>query len=232
MAPHPEAPRATRSAGLLGSFRHALRGLVEVAARERNMRLHLLAGMVVGVAGSELSLTLAAQLGLFLCVALVLAGEALNSALEALVDLHTVEFRLEARRVKDAAAGAVLALSAGAVLSAAAILATQERGFLASWGLSHTALDGALLAVAAAVLGLRLGRAAALAMAALGAALLAVLALRSVSLPFTALAAALFVWAVAARWRGTGPRPLRAGQPGDSNDRSGDCDATGRRGTR
>ncbi len=93
MAPHPEAPRATRSAGLLGSFRHALRGLVEVAARERNMRLHLLAGMVVGVAGSELSLTLAAQLGLFLCVTLVLAGEALNSALEALVDLHTATVR-------------------------------------------------------------------------------------------------------------------------------------------
>ena len=122
------------------------------------MRIHLLAGMAVGVAGSEVPLSLAAQLGLFLCVTLVLAGEALNSALEALVDLHTAEFRHEARRVKDAAAGAVLALSAGAVLSAAAILAGHGAGFLASWGLARAALDGALLAVAAAVLGLRLGR--------------------------------------------------------------------------
>jgi diacylglycerol kinase (ATP) len=203
MVPQPGAPRATRSGGLLGSFRHALRGLVEVAARERNMRIHLFAGMVVGVAGSEVPLSLAAQLGLVVCVTLVLAGEALNSSLEALVDLHTAEFRHEARRVKDAAAGAVLALSAGAVLSAAAILAGQWPVFLASWSLGRAGLDGALFAVAAAALGLRLGRAAALAMAAAGAALLTALALRSVSLPFTALAATLFVWAVAARWRGT-----------------------------
>ncbi|HEX7622648.1 MAG TPA: diacylglycerol kinase family protein [Anaeromyxobacteraceae bacterium] len=203
MAPHPGAPRATRSAGLSGSFRHALRGLVEVAARERNMRIHLFAGMAVGVVGSEVPLPLAAQLGLFLCVTLVLAGEALNSALEALVDLHTAEFRHEARRVKDAAAGAVLALSAGAVLSSAVIVAWSGTGFLAAWSAGRAGLDGALLALAAAVLGLGLGRAAVVATAAAGAALVALLALRSVSLPFTVLAAALFAWAVAARRRGT-----------------------------
>jgi diacylglycerol kinase (ATP) len=199
MLPHAGAPRASRSAGLLASFRHASRGLVEVAARERNMRIHLFAGMAVGVAGSEVPLSLAAQLGLFLCVTLVLAGEALNSALEALVDLHTAEFRHEARRVKDAAAGAVLALAAGAVLSSAAIVAWSGAEFLAAWSVGRAGLDGALLALAAAVLGLGLPRAAVLAGAAAGAGLLALLALRSVSLPFTALAAALFLWAVAAR---------------------------------
>ena len=203
MLPHAGAPRASRSAGLAASFRHALRGLVEVAARERNMRIHLFAGMAVGVVGSEVPLSLAAQLGLFLCVTLVLAGEALNSALEALVDLHTAEFRHEARRVKDAAAGAVLTLAAGAVLSSAAIVAWSGAGFLAAWNAGRAAFDGALLALAAALLGLRLPSAAVLAGGAAGAGLLAVLALRSVSLPFTALAAALFLWAVAARWRGT-----------------------------
>ncbi len=44
----------------------------------------------------------------------MLSGEALNSALESLVDLHTREFRREARAAKDA--GAVLALAAGSVL--------------------------------------------------------------------------------------------------------------------
>jgi len=225
MLPHAGAPRAPRSAGLLASFRHALRGLVEVAARERNMRLHLFAGMVVGVAGSEVPLALAAQLGLFLCVTLVLAGEALNSALEALVDLHTVEFRHEARRVKDAAAGAVLALSAGAVLSAAAILAGHWTEFLASWSVGRAGLDGVLLGLAAAVLGRRLARAVVVAMSAAGAGLLALLALRSVSLPFTALAVALFVWAVAAQRRGTSPRPTGAVQRGE-------CDTAGRGETR
>ena len=89
-----------------------------------------------------------------------------------------------------------------------------------------------LLAVAAAVLGLRLGRAAVVATAAAGAALLALLAFRSVSLPFTVLAGALFIWAVAARRRGTSLRTTESGQTGDANDRSGDCHATGRRGTR
>ncbi|MBS1110161.1 MAG: hypothetical protein H6Q88_2153, partial [Anaeromyxobacteraceae bacterium] len=32
------------SSGILLSFGHALRGLVEVTARERNMKLHVLAG--------------------------------------------------------------------------------------------------------------------------------------------------------------------------------------------
>ena len=223
MLPHAGAPRASRSAGLPASFRHALRGLVEVAARERNMRIHLFAGTAIGLAGSEVPLSLAAQLGLFLCVTLVLAGEALNAALEALVDLHTVEFRHEARRVKDAAAGAVLALAAGAVLSAAAILAGHWTEFRESWSVGRAGLDGALLGLAAAVLGLRLARGVVLAMGAAGAGLLTLLALRSVSLPFTALAAALFVWAVAARRRGTSPLPTEAVQRGDRDtvDREG-----------
>jgi uncharacterized membrane protein len=51
----------------------------------------------------------------------VVAAEMGNSALEALVDLHTKEFREEARRVKDAAAGGVLALALGAVVVAIAV---------------------------------------------------------------------------------------------------------------
>jgi hypothetical protein len=118
------------------------------------------------------------------------------------------------------------------VLSSAAIVAWSGAGFLAAWSAGRAGLDGALLALAAAVLGLGLPRAAVLAVGAAGAGLLALLAWRSVSLPFTALAAALFLWAVAARRRGTSPRPTESGQPGDSAGRSGDCDATGRRETR
>jgi diacylglycerol kinase (ATP) len=107
--------------GLVASFGHALRGLVEVTARERNMKIHVLAGTAVGLAGAELVLPLAARLALVLAVMLVVAAEMGNSALEALVDLHTKEFREEARRVKDAAAGGVLVLALGAVLVAIAV---------------------------------------------------------------------------------------------------------------
>jgi diacylglycerol kinase (ATP) len=107
--------------GLVASFGHALRGLVEVTARERNMKIHVLSGTAVGLAGAELALPLPAPLALVLAVMLVVAAEMGNSALEALVDLHTKEFREEARRVKDAAAGGVLVLAIGAVLLAIAV---------------------------------------------------------------------------------------------------------------
>ena len=107
--------------GLVESFGHALRGLVEVTARERNMKLHVLAGTAVGLVGAEVAMPLPSRLALLFAVMLVVSAEMGNSALEALVDLHTRELREEARRVKDAAAGGVLVLALGAVLLAVAV---------------------------------------------------------------------------------------------------------------
>jgi diacylglycerol kinase len=112
--------------GLLLSFAHALRGLVEVTARERNMKIHVLCGTAVGLVGAELMLPQPARLALLVAVMLVLGAEMGNSALEALVDLHTTERREEARRVKDAAAGGVLVLAVGAVLLALAVLVANR----------------------------------------------------------------------------------------------------------
>jgi diacylglycerol kinase (ATP) len=113
--------------GILLSFGHALRGLVEVTARERNMKLHVLAGTAVGLLAAEVALPAPSRLALLLAVMLVVAAEMGNSALEALVDLHTRELREEARRVKDAAAGGVLVLALGSVLIALAVaLANQD----------------------------------------------------------------------------------------------------------
>ena len=67
--------------GLFLSFGHALRGLVEVTARERNMKIHVLAGTAVGLLGAEVSLPAASRLALLLAVALVAAAEMGNSAL-------------------------------------------------------------------------------------------------------------------------------------------------------
>ncbi len=113
--------------GILLSFGHALRGLVEVTARERNMKIHVLCGTAVGLLGAEVAMPVPSRMALLFAVALVVAAEMGNSALEALVDLHTRELRDEARRVKDAAAGGVLVLAVGAVLLAVAIgVANQD----------------------------------------------------------------------------------------------------------
>ena len=116
--------------GLLSSFGHALRGLVEVTARERNMKLHVLAGTAVGLVGAEVMLPVAARLALLFAVMLVIAAEMGNSALEALVDLYTRDVREDARRAKDAAAGGVLVLAVGAVLLAAAVVVANREAVL------------------------------------------------------------------------------------------------------
>ncbi len=113
--------------GILLSFGHALRGLVEVTAGERNMKIHVLCGTAVGLLGAEVAMPVPSRMALLFAVALVVAAEMWNSALEALVDLHTRELRDEARRVKDAAAGGVLVLAVGAVLLAVAVgVANQD----------------------------------------------------------------------------------------------------------
>ncbi|GEJ55443.1 diacylglycerol kinase family protein [Anaeromyxobacter diazotrophicus] len=214
MLDRPLAPRAPGRAGLLASFRHALRGVVEVAARERNMKLHLCAGTAVGVLGSEVALSLGARLALVLCVTLVLAGEALNSALESLVDLHTREFRDEARRVKDAAAGVVLLLAGGAVLTGTAVVASSGRELAEAWPRLRggAAVDATAVGCVAALLFLPLARRPAAVIALAGAASLLGVAARSVSPTFSAMALAMLALAVGAKFaarrdgagRGTG----------------------------
>lgn len=189
-----------RSPNLLASFGHALHGLVELTATERNMKLHVWTGLGVCVVASEVRLPMAAQLAVLITTALVLGAEAVNSAFEALVDLHTTERREEARRVKDAAAGAVLAFSAGAVAVAGVVVSRSWQGSAPPldqlW--AHILWDCAIVVLGGSLLALRTGRAfATIACALGGVALLALLAVRTVSLPFTGVALALFLLAVA-----------------------------------
>lgn len=102
--------------GLLASFAFAWTGLAEGAVRDRNLRLHLALGVLAGAFAARAPLAPAERALLLLCVALVVAAEATNSAIEAVVDLASPGWDERARVAKDAAAGAVLALAAGSVL--------------------------------------------------------------------------------------------------------------------
>ena len=121
------APARRGWRALLASFRHAWDGVVETAAHQRNMRIHLAAGMAVSALASAVPLALASDLALLFCIFLVLSAEVANSALEALVDLVTRERHELARRAKDAGAGAVLVLASGSVAVLAAVAAHDWR---------------------------------------------------------------------------------------------------------
>jgi diacylglycerol kinase (ATP) len=112
--PPPRRPHSPHT--LVRSFGWAWTGLVEGARRERNLRLHLALGVLAASFAAVAPLAPAERALVLLCVAIVPAAEAANSALEAAVDLLSPGWDERARIAKDAAAAAVLALSAGSVL--------------------------------------------------------------------------------------------------------------------
>jgi diacylglycerol kinase (ATP) len=177
------------------SFRVAFAGVVETAQHERNMRFHLVAGLLVALVASGVHLDISEDLALLLCVFLVLSAEVANSALESLVDLVTRERHDRARAAKDAGAAAVLVLSVGSGAVLAAVLVHAWPVVVAEQpAVIRQAALGLPLAGAAAVLltPFRRPRAVDGALVLAGAGLLAALAQRTTSPVFTGLATLLF----------------------------------------
>jgi diacylglycerol kinase len=111
--------------GLGRSFGYALRGMW-LARSGRNIRIHVLAAVAVGLVAAVRGVT-GTRLGLLaLTVGVVLAAELFNTALERACDLVAEVYGLgrdeRIRDIKDLAAGAVLTVALAAVTVAAALL--------------------------------------------------------------------------------------------------------------
>src|SRR5512142_2401978 len=148
--PEPVAPSSRHT--LAQSFRWAWAGLGGAAVRERNMRIHLALGVLASAAAALLPLGSAERALLLLAVALVVAGEAANSALEAVVDLVSPAWNERARVAKDAAAGAVLALAGGSLVVLLAVAVPALRLVRARWAALAPGAAGAAVASAATLL--------------------------------------------------------------------------------
>lgn len=103
------------------SFTCAVRGVVYTVRTQRNAWIEIAAGVVVLAAGVWLHLQPAEWAVLVLTVFTILALEAVNSAIEALVDLVSPEYHDLARIAKDCASGALLLAVFGSVGVAIAI---------------------------------------------------------------------------------------------------------------
>lgn len=93
------------------SFGYAFSGIKKVFISERNFRFHSLAAILVVSLGFVLNITHTEWLFVILAIGLVITAEALNTAIEKLVDLVSPEKNTKAGWVKDVAAGAVLLAS-------------------------------------------------------------------------------------------------------------------------
>ena len=92
----------------LRSFRYAFAGVRLLFSEEHNARIHATITVLVVVAGVVLHVTLAEWCMLLLCIGMVLAAEAFNSAIERTCDYLTTERDDRIRDIKDLGAGAVL----------------------------------------------------------------------------------------------------------------------------
>jgi diacylglycerol kinase (ATP) len=114
--PDPDLPRKGSFQRLARSFRFAGRGARLLVASECNARWHLVATVTVLAAGFSFGLSQAEWIAIVLCVGLVWAAEAANTALEWLCNCVTQKHDERIRNIKDVAAGGVLCAAIAAAI--------------------------------------------------------------------------------------------------------------------
>ena len=98
------------------SFDHAFDGFVYAIRTQPNFRFHLLATIVVILLGLYFSISPLEWLILVFTINTVLVAELVNTSIEAMVDLITLERRADAKIAKDVAAAMVLVSAALSVI--------------------------------------------------------------------------------------------------------------------
>ncbi len=186
------------------SVLHAWNGLIHTVVHQRNMRMHIISGLLVSLVGAGIPLGLAEKVTLIFCVLLVLFAEMLNSALEQLVDLAIQQFDEKAKLTKDIAAAGVLVLAIGTIVIFAAVVVHNGGTIMANleavqrqvlWGVPLVFFGGALMHEQKKPAWLD----AMFAIAALG--LWAVIANWSESYVFAAMMLGLLIVCIAAAWK-------------------------------
>ena len=95
---------------------NAMEGILQAAKTQRHIKFHLLAAFSVLLCCFIIGLDKYEFAIIALITIVVIVAEMFNSALEAVVDLTTQEFKILARTAKDIAAGAVLISAIGALV--------------------------------------------------------------------------------------------------------------------
>ena len=90
------------------SIKIALEGIWQVIISEENARIHALATLIVFFMAILLECSRLEWVILVLVVGFVWSAEIFNTAIEELVDLVDIETTPNAKRIKDASAGAVM----------------------------------------------------------------------------------------------------------------------------
>ena len=111
---------------LLLGFMWAGRGFLRAVKTQRNLRIHLVAVLVILVFNAMAGFSALHWVLELLCCMLVISLELVNTALEALCDAVMPEYHSGIGFAKDAAAGAVLVSAIGSVIAALIIFFSDK----------------------------------------------------------------------------------------------------------
>lgn len=100
----------------LRSFSYAFHGIFLLVSQEANVWIHCFAAVCVIAAGFFFGISTMEWVAVVFAIGMVLAAEAVNSAVEALADRVTENYDEAIKRTKDLASGAVLILAMAAAV--------------------------------------------------------------------------------------------------------------------
>ena len=101
---------------LIRSFKYAFSGLKYAYKYEQSMLIHVIATILVITANILLNIQPVEWLATIIAIGMVLSAELINTAIEAIVDMITLEFHPLAKIAKDCGSAAVLVLALMAVI--------------------------------------------------------------------------------------------------------------------
>ena len=123
----------TRLVSLLAAFRYAFAGVRYLLWTQRNAKIHCAIASLVVVAGFVFRISRVDWLALVVTIALVLALEGVNTAIEAAVDLAMPQYHPLAKIAKDVAAGTVLLAAVAAVIVGMLVFMPYLWPFVSDW---------------------------------------------------------------------------------------------------
>lgn len=101
---------------LIKSFGYAKEGIKYTILYEQNFLIHIIIALLVLICGFLFKITLLEWVLLVIAIALVLVSELINSSVEAITDLITLEENKLAKIAKDTASGAVFVMAMLSIL--------------------------------------------------------------------------------------------------------------------
>ena len=95
---------------IINSFKYAIEGFVSSFKTERNMKIHIMAMIIVIALGIFMKLNKIEWCIITIAIVMVISAELFNTAIETVVDMVSPQKNPQAKLVKDIAAAAVIGI--------------------------------------------------------------------------------------------------------------------------